>query len=104
MILNDFYTIIAHDETRFCIKLSDASHPIFQAHFPTYPIVPGFILLDISAEVLGIEIFKIKKTKFLQNIAPQSVLYFDVTRKENVFKIIITQNEQKVAELHYEKR
>jgi len=104
MILNDFYTITAHDETRFCIKLSDASHPIFQAHFPTNPIVPGFILLDLSAEILGVEIVKIKKTKFLKNIAPLSVLWFEVQTNEKVLKIRVTQNEEKVAELTYEKR
>lgn len=60
-------------------------------------------MLDISAEILEIEIVKIKKTKFLHNIAPQSILDFEVACKENTFKIIVRQNEQKVAELHYEK-
>ena len=104
MILNDFYTITAHDEPRFCVKLCDASHPIFKAHFPTNPIVPGFILLDLSAEILGVEIVKIKKTKFLKNIAPLSVLWFEVQTNEKVLKIRVTQNEEKVAELTYEKR
>lgn len=104
MILNDFYTLTCKDETRFCVRLSDASHPIFQAHFPTNPIVPGFVLVDMSAEILGIEIVKIKKTKFLKNIAPLSVLWFDVQTNEKTLKIRVSQNEQKVAELTYEKR
>lgn len=104
MILNNFYTLTCKDETRFCVRLSDASHPIFQAHFPTNPIVPGFVLLDMSAEILGIEIVKIKKTKFLKNIAPLSVLWFDIQTNEKTLKIRVSQNEQKVAELTYEKR
>jgi len=104
MILNNFYTLTCKDETRFCVRLSDASHPIFQAHFPTNPIVPGFVLVDMSAEILGIEIVKIKKTKFLKNIAPLSVLWFDTQTNEKTLKIRVSQNEQKVAELTYEKR
>jgi len=104
MILNNFYTLTCKDETRFCVRLSDASHPIFQAHFPTNPIVPGFVLVDMSAEILGIEIVKIKKTKFLKNIAPLSVLWFEYQTNEKTLKIRVSQNEQKVAELTYEKR
>lgn len=104
MILNDFYTLTCKEETRFCVKLSDANHPIFQAHFPHNPIVPGFILLDLSAEVLGIEIVKIQKTKFLKNIEPLSVLWFETHTSEKKLKIHVIHNEQKVAELHYEKR
>lgn len=104
MILNDFYTLTCQEKTRFCVKLSDASHPIFQAHFPTNPIVPGFVLVDMSAEILGIEIVKIKKAKFLKNIAPLSVLWFEYQSNEKTLKIRVSQNEQKVAELTYEKR
>jgi len=104
MILNNFYTLTSKNETHFCVRLSDASHPIFQAHFPTNPIVPGFVLVDMSAEILDIEIVKIKKTKFLKNIAPLSVLWFDIQTNEKTLKIRVTQNEQKVAELTYEKR
>jgi len=104
MTLTDFYTITLKNEAYFYVRLSDASHPIFQAHFPTNPIVPGFVLLDMSAEILGIEIMKITKTKFLKNIVPQSLLRFDVMTNNNVLKILVTENEKKVAELTYEKR
>jgi len=104
MILTDFYTLTCKEDTRFCVRLSDATHPIFQAHFPTNPIVAGFVLLDMSAQILEIEIVKIIKAKFLKNIAPQSVLWFDIQSNEKTLKIRVTQNEQKVAELAYEKR
>lgn len=104
MILNDFYTLTCKDETHFCVRLSDATHPIFQAHFPTNPILAGFVLLDMSAEILGIEIVKITKAKFLKNIVPLSVLWFDFQTMGNTLKMRISQNEQKVAELTYEKR
>jgi len=104
MILTDFYTLTCKEDTHFCVRLSDASHPIFQAHFPTNPIVAGFVLLDMSAEILDIEIVKIIKAKFLKNIAPLSVLWFDTQINANTLKIRVSQNEEKVAELTYEKR
>ena len=104
MILNNFYTLTCKEETRFCVRLSDATHPLFQAHFPNNPIVAGFLLLDLSAEILDIEIVKIIKAKFLKNIAPLSVLWFEHQMTGNTLKIRVSQNEQKVAELTYEKR
>jgi 3-hydroxyacyl-[acyl-carrier-protein] dehydratase len=104
MILTDFYTLTCKEENRFCIELCDAKHPIFQAHFPNNPIVPGFILLELSAQVLGLEIVKITKAKFLKNSVPLSVLWFEYQTSEKTLKIRVIQNEQKVAELTYEKR
>lgn len=83
---------------------ANENHPIFKAHFPMNAIVPGFILLEISAEILDIEIVKIIKAKFLKNIAPLSVLWFEIQTTGNTLKIRVSQNEQKVAELTYEKR
>jgi len=78
---------------------ADENHPIFKAHFPSHPIVPGFILMDISAQILKIEIVKIIKAKFLKRITPLSVLWFEVQIHEKTLQIHVSQNEQKVAEL-----
>ncbi|MDD3324017.1 MAG: hypothetical protein PHN38_02705 [Sulfurospirillaceae bacterium] len=77
---------------------------MFQAHFPNNPILPGFILLDISAQLLHVEIIRILKAKFLQTVAPESILRFCVEEKNKMVKIIVTQNKQKVADLQYEKK
>lgn len=88
----------------FGITLSDKNHPIFKAHFPKNPILPGFILLEISAKILQVEIVHIKKVKFLHTIPPESTLYFYIEEKDEIIKIIVKKNEQKVADLSYEKR
>lgn len=102
MNLTHFYTRERSEEGRFFVTLCDESHPIFQAHFPSHPIVPGFVLMQISAELLGVTISHVKKAKFIQSVAPQSHLCFEVTPKEKTYKIIIVNNTQKVAELIYE--
>lgn len=98
------YTLTCKDENSFSIVLSSDTHPVFQAHFPNNPLLPGFALLDISALVLGVEIVSIMKAKFIKPILPKSMLHFQVKENEKKIKIIVTQNEQKVAELAYEKR
>jgi len=60
----------------FTIVLTDENHPVFKAHFPNNPILPGFVLLDLSAMVLNVEILSIKKAKFLFPIGPNSILDF----------------------------
>ena len=104
IILKDLYRVQCHNESMFAIQLSDDMHPVFKAHFPNHPILPGFVLLDISAEVLHVEIASITKAKFLQTILPQSLLYFYCKINGKRIQIIVKQNEQKVADLNYEKR
>lgn len=98
------YTFTCKDDKTFSVTLADENHPIFKAHFPNNPILPGFILLDISAQILHVEIVHVKKAKFLHSILPQSLLHFHVEEKDKTLKIIVKQNEQKVADLHYEKK
>lgn len=88
----------------FTILLTDKSHPIFKAHFPNNPILPGFILLDLSAIILNVEIISIKKAKFLSPIEPNSILDFYIKEKDKILKIIVKNNEQKVADISYEQR
>jgi 3-hydroxyacyl-[acyl-carrier-protein] dehydratase len=60
---------------RYNIHL-DASHFIYQAHFPDEPITPGVCIIQIAKELLeehlgiGLEIQKVKNVKFLNVISP----------------------------------
>lgn len=77
--LNNLYTIDSKDvvdaSIRYIIHL-DASHFIYQAHFPDEPITPGVCIIQIAKELLeehlgiGLEIQKVKNVKFLNVISP----------------------------------
>ncbi len=53
-----------------------ATHPIFAAHFPNQPIVPGACLVQISKEIIEhylknkITILNFKSLKFIRTIDP----------------------------------
>ena len=77
--LNNLYTIDSKDVVDASIRYNihlDASHFIYQAHFPDEPITPGVCIIQIAKELLeehlgiGLEIQKVKNVKFLNVISP----------------------------------
>ena len=78
-MLNSLYRIrskeLSDSFVRYDIQL-DASHFIYQAHFPGAPITPGVCIIQIAEELLEdhigrkLSIRKIKNVKFLNVISP----------------------------------
>ena len=77
--LNNLYHIVSKDVVDASIRYNihlDASHFIYQAHFPDEPITPGVCIIQIAKELLeehlgiGLEIQKVKNMKFLNVISP----------------------------------
>ena len=78
-LLNSLYKIVsknvADSSLRYDIQL-DASHFIYQAHFPGEPITPGVCIIQIAKELLEehlnqkFNIKMIKNVKFLNVISP----------------------------------
>ena len=72
------YSVLSQDEDRVEIRLCDASHKIFKAHFEGMPLLPGFLQIDIIAEILSKEIDAITSAKFVQKVLPEEVLTYTV--------------------------
>lgn len=77
--LNNLYHIVSKDVVDASIRYNihlDASHFIYQAHFPDEPITPGVCIIQIAKELLeehlgiGLDIQKVKNVKFLNVISP----------------------------------
>lgn len=77
--MNNLYHIVSKDVVDASIRYNihlDASHFIYQAHFPDEPITPGVCIIQIAKELLeehlgiGLEIQKVKNVKFLNVISP----------------------------------
>jgi len=90
MFLDGLYVVKLKDENEAVVELSDENHPVFMAHFPVKPIMPGFIHFEIIAEVFGLEIISIKKAKFLKLVVPRETLVYK--RDGNKFQVFSRDN------------
>ncbi len=103
-MVNNLYTVLEKNNQKIIIQLSDEEHPIFQAHFPQHPILPGFALIDIMATILKDEIVYIKQSKFLAPLLPNDIFSCHIISKEHQRNIKIFKNNQKVSHLIYESK
>ena len=115
---NSFYSVITKETgavTRFDIKM-DASHFIYQAHFPGEPITPGVCIIQIAKELLELhlnqplQICTVKNVKFLHVISPAEMSHisyvFDKISPDettNTFKaqVMIVFEETPLAKLSF---
>ena len=93
MLLDGLYSIVDKSADKGSVLLSDASHPIFKAHFPSNPILPGFVHLEIIEELFDIQITGIKKAKYSAIVLPSETLKYIKDNK----KIVVTCNNKEVA-------
>lgn len=86
MILkNNLYTIQSKDETVPAYHIAlQASHTIYQAHFPGEPITPGVCIVQMAVELLGdhcqqpLRLVAAKNVKFMAVISPVETPEVDV--------------------------
>jgi len=81
------------------IVFANKEHEIFQAHFPTNQLLPGFLQIDIAQELFNIKIKKIKKTKFLSIIKPNNQILFSQIKNKIIIKDL---ENKKISEISYE--
>lgn len=79
------YEVISKSENEATIKLSDKKHPVFKAHFPRYPVLPGFVHFEIVSDIFSLPITTIKRAKFTHLVAPKEVLTYK--RSNNKFRV-----------------
>ncbi|QKF83503.1 hypothetical protein [Halarcobacter ebronensis] len=101
MLFSDLFKIIKNNnEFSFEIMLCDECHPIFKAHFPKNPILPGFIQIDISSYLFNLNFTKIKKAKFLDTLLPNDSVVINLYKEKKRVELI--KNSKKVSEFIYE--
>jgi len=91
MLTDKLYETLCIDENKATIKLADENHPLFKAHFPDMPILPGYANFDIVAKLFNINITTIKKAKFLKTVTPNQILTYE--KNNNKFKVYCKDEE-----------
>lgn len=93
MLFDGLYEVVNKDNNKATVALSDKEHPIFKAHFPSNPILPGFVHFEIVAALFNIEITTIKKAKFTNIVLPKQILEY----KKNGSKFTVLCESKEVA-------
>lgn len=104
-MLENLFTIIQKENTQVVVKLSDENHPIFKAHFPNYPILPGFLLIEIIVNILDDSIKKLHSAKFIAHTLPNDTIIYNIKKDGLKTKIKILKDDEKnskIAEITYE--
>jgi 3-hydroxyacyl-[acyl-carrier-protein] dehydratase len=79
MLQNDFFTIISRSREGDVFRVSleiNATHPIFEGHFPGQPVVPGACLMQMVKEITetitggNLQLNKAGQIKFIAMIDP----------------------------------
>lgn len=100
---NNLYQILSKNDNKLIIKLSSKDHPVFKAHFPKNEILPGFLQIDIIADVFKHKITSIKKAKFISLILPDDIIEYNIsTNDDKKYKIMIKKCDKKISEIIYE--
>lgn len=102
-LLENLFQILEKKENFYKIQLASKDHPVFRSHFPDNEILPGFIQIDIIANILKHNISVISKAKFLSIIKPRDIIeYYISNTKDSRYKIIIKNENKKISEIVYE--
>ena len=92
-MLEGLYKVLNADENSAEVLLSDENHPVFKAHFPQKPILPGFVHLEIISDVFKLQIQGVKKAKYTELVLPSQTLQYI----KNANKITVKSSDKDVA-------
>jgi 3-hydroxyacyl-[acyl-carrier-protein] dehydratase len=87
------YDVVEKSDTLISVQLADASHPVFQAHFPGNPLLPAFMQLDIIAAVIDKEIDAVVTAKFVKPVLPETTLQYTIKEGSKSDRIIVKDGE-----------
>jgi 3-hydroxyacyl-[acyl-carrier-protein] dehydratase len=114
MPLNDFfsYSLERHDAGIITGKVTiNGSHPLFKGHFPSQPVTPGVVLIEIFRQVLSSTLNKnfmlreAREIKFLVAVIPTDItelvltIEYTISQKLTTASCILSGNGQVFTKL-----
>lgn len=100
--IKSLFEVVEKTSNTIIIKLSNSSHPVFKAHFPNNPILPGFCHIEILSTLLKDNITKVKLLKLHQKALPNDTITYKIQTKNNQKTIKILNTNTTIGKLQYE--
>ena len=81
MLEGSLYTVISRSDGTATVRLLPEC-PIYQAHFPGFPITPGVCLVQTALELMGRSLLGAKDIKFVTPVLPGAELRYEWTMQD----------------------
>ncbi|MGZ8547252.1 MAG: hypothetical protein ACXW33_01420 [Sulfuricurvum sp.] len=104
ILTQKLYTLMIQEENQVLIRLADETHPIFKAHFEGNPLLPAFLHVDIVAEIFGLEIIGISRSKFMEPLKPLDAVMIRLEKRPSGIKARLLKEERTCSEMSFEVR
>lgn len=102
ILTQQLYTHIIKKEREVQVTLASETHPIFKAHFEGNPLLPAFLQVDIAAEILGITVVGISRSKFMKPLLPNDELLLQSEEHLGKIRIRWIKNDKIASEMTLE--
>ncbi|MDD2829466.1 MAG: hypothetical protein PHW18_07835 [Sulfuricurvum sp.] len=96
------YTVESAEERSVSVRLGEASHPIFKAHFEGNPLLPAFLQVDIAAEILGFSVKGISRSKFMEPLLPNDEVVLEHEERAGKIRVRWVKNGKIASEITLE--
>ena len=81
MLEGNLYMVLSRSEASARVRFLPES-PVYQAHFPEFPITPGVCLVQTALELMGCKLLGAKDIKFVMPVLPGAELRFEWSLQE----------------------
>lgn len=103
-LTQQLYTLVMQEDAKALIVLADETHPIFKAHFEGNPLLPAFLHVDIVAEIFGLEIIGISRSKFMEPLKPLDEVMIRLEKRPQGIKVRLMKEDRTCSEMSLEVR
>lgn len=102
ILTQQLYTHIIKQENEVQVTLAEDAHPIFKAHFEGNPLLPAFLQVDIAAEIFGLRVQEIVRSKFMEPLLPNDTLILQREERAGKIRIRWIKNDKIASEMTLE--
>lgn len=95
----NLYTLLDSSNDEFRIKITGVEHMVFESHFPSNPILPAFLQIEIAEELIKQNFIEITRCKFLDLIRPLDTIVYKFEREKS--RVLLLKTGKKIGEIYY---
>jgi 3-hydroxyacyl-[acyl-carrier-protein] dehydratase len=104
ILTQHLYTLMMQEEAQALVVLADEAHPVFKAHFEGNPLLPAFLQVDMIAEIFGLQVTGISRSKFMEPLRPSDEVLIRLEKRAQGVKVRLMKQERMCSEMSLDVR